>query len=86
MINPVDPVPGRGWTSIIHGSSWIYTVEFTDNGPVSEGVLSYSQSTDPTSAHFADQTELYSAKGWEPLYFDLQDARAAAVEVIEIGD
>jgi acyl-homoserine-lactone acylase len=86
MINPVDPVPGRGWTSIVHGSSWIYTVEFTDDGPVSEGVLSYSQSTDPTSAHFADQTELYSAKGWEPLYFDLQDARAAAVEVIEIGE
>jgi len=86
MIIPGDPVPGRGWTSVVHGSSWIYTVEFTEDGPVSEGVLTYSQSTDPTSAHFGDQTELYSAKGWDALHFDLEDARAAAVEVIEIGE
>lgn len=86
MINPVDPVPGRGWTSILHGSSWIYTVEFNEKGPVSEGVLSYSQSTDPTSAHFADQTVLYSSKGWDSLHFDLDEARAAALEVIEIGE
>lgn len=86
MIIPDSPVPGRGWTSVRHGSSWIYTVEFTPDGPVSEGVLTYSQSTDPTSAHYGDQTELYSAKGWDPLHFDLEDARAAAVEVIEIGE
>ena len=86
MINPVDPVPGRGWTSVVHGSSWVYTVEFTPDGPVSEGVLTYSQSTDPTSAHYGDQTELFSAKGWDPLHFELEDARAAAVEVIEIGE
>ena len=86
MIIPGDPIPERGWTSIIHGSSWIYTVEFTDDGPVSEGVLTYSQSTDPSSAHYGDQTELYSGKGWDPLHFELDDARAAAVEVIEIGE
>jgi acyl-homoserine-lactone acylase len=86
MIIPVDPVPGRGWTSVVHGSSWIMTVEFTEDGPLSQGVLSYSQSTDPNSAHFADQTELYSAKGWDDLHFDLEDARAAAVEVIDIGE
>ena len=86
MIIPERPVPGQGWTSVRHGSSWIYTVEFTEDGPVSEGVLTYSQSTDPTSAHFGDQTELFSDKGWDPLHFDLEDARAAAVEVIEIGE
>jgi acyl-homoserine-lactone acylase len=86
MIIPDSPIPGRGWTSVRHGSSWIYTVEFTPDGPVSEGVLTYSQSTDPTSAHYGDQTELYSAKGWDPLHFDLDDARAAAMEVIEIGE
>jgi len=86
MIIPSDPIPGRGWTSVRHGSSWIYTVEFTPDGPASEGVLTYSQSTDPTSAHYGDQTELFSAKGWDPLHLDLEDARAAAVEVIEIGE
>ena len=85
MIIPEAPVPGQGWTSIRHGSSWIMTVEFTEAGPASQGVLTYSQSTDPTSEHFADQTELYAAKGWDDLHFDLDDARAAAVEVIEIS-
>ncbi len=79
MIIPESPVPGRGWTSVRHGSSWVMTVEFSDGGVRSEGVLTYSQSTDPTSDHFGDQTRLYSQKGWEPLYLDLEDARAAAV-------
>lgn len=86
MIIPDTPIPGRGWTSIRHGSSLIYTVEFTDDGPVSEGLLTYSQSTDPTSDHFADQTELFSAKGWDSLHFELDEARAAAVETMEISE
>ncbi len=57
----------KGWTSIRHGASWVYVVEFTDDGPKSEGILTYSQSTDPTSPHYSDQTELYSRKGWDDL-------------------
>jgi acyl-homoserine-lactone acylase len=85
MIIPDSPVPGTGWTSVRHGSSWIMTVEFSDEGVRSEGVLTYSQSTDPTSAHYGDQTQLYSDKGWDPLHLDLEAARAAvvSVEVIE---
>ncbi len=79
MIIPGSPVPGTGWTSVRHGSSWIMTVEFSDEGVRSEGVLTYSQSTDSTSPHYGDQTELYSQKGWDPLHLDLEDARAAAV-------
>jgi acyl-homoserine-lactone acylase len=61
--------PGAGWTQVVHGSSWIMTVEFTDNGPRSEGVLTYSQSTNPESPHRADQTQLYSDEGWDDLHF-----------------
>jgi len=61
--------PKLGWTSIRHGSSWIMAVEFTPDGPVSEGVLAYSQSTDPTSANYSDQTWLYANKGWDDLRF-----------------
>lgn len=57
----------KGWTEIRHGASWIYVVEFTDDGPKSEGILTYSQSTDETSPHYSDQTELYSRKGWDDL-------------------
>jgi acyl-homoserine-lactone acylase len=59
--------PGEGWTQVVHGSSWIMTVEFTDDGPRSEGVLTYSQSTNPLSPHRADQTQLYSQEGWDDL-------------------
>ncbi len=79
MIIPDAPVPGTGWTSVRHGSSWIMTVEFNDEGVRSEGVLTYSQSTDPTSPHFGDQTRLYSEQGWDALHLDLDEARAAAV-------
>lgn len=61
--------PKLGWTSIRHGASWIMTMEFTPNGPVSQGILTYSESTDSTSPHHSDQTRLYSQKGWDDLRF-----------------
>jgi acyl-homoserine-lactone acylase len=61
--------PRLGWTSIRHGSSWIMAVEFTPDGPISEGVLTYSQSTNPNSKHYSDQTRLYASKGWDDLRF-----------------
>ena len=50
-----------------------------ENGPVADAVLSYSQSTDPASPHYADQTELYSAKGWHRLPFHKADIAAEAI-------
>lgn len=61
--------PELGWTDIRHGASWVMTVEFTPNGPVSQGVLSYSQSSNPASPYHSDQTRLYSQKGWDDLRF-----------------
>jgi acyl-homoserine-lactone acylase len=69
VITVEDLKPQLGWTSIRHGASFIMAVEFTENGPVSEGVLSYSQSTNPASPHHSDQTRLYSQKGWDDLRF-----------------
>jgi len=48
-------------------------------GPVSQGVLSYSQSTNPDSPHAADQTRLYSRKGWDDLRFTEAAVRRDAV-------
>jgi acyl-homoserine-lactone acylase len=85
VITPAKPVEG-GWRKIVHGSSWIMAVEFTDKGPVSQGVLSYSQSTNPDSEHFGDQTKLYSKKGWDDLRFTEGAVKAAAVSTLVLDE
>ncbi|MEL7445029.1 MAG: penicillin acylase family protein [Pseudomonadota bacterium] len=52
-----------------HGSSYIQIVGFDENGPVADAILSYSQSTNPASPYYADQTRKYSAKQWHRLPF-----------------
>jgi acyl-homoserine-lactone acylase len=64
---------------VIHGSSFILTLTFDDKGPVGEALLSYSQSDDPASEHYADQTKLYSEEKWRPVRFHAEDIKAHAV-------
>lgn len=85
VITPAKAADG-GWAKIVHGSSWIMAVEFTDKGPVSQGVLSYSQSTNPASPHFGDQTELYSKKGWDDLRFTPAAVKAGAVTTLVLDE
>jgi acyl-homoserine-lactone acylase len=49
-----------GGYHINYGSSWMTVVNFTDEGPVARGLLSYSQSHEYGSEHNLDQTMLYS--------------------------
>ncbi|HSJ79308.1 MAG TPA: penicillin acylase family protein [Erythrobacter sp.] len=72
------PAPGGGLVPV-HGTSYIQIVGFDDAGPVADAILSYSQSTDPASPHFADQTRAYAAKQWHRLPFDKRAIRAAAI-------
>ena len=39
------------------------------DGPNARALLTYSQSGDPTSEHFTDQTWLFSRKEWRPVLF-----------------
>jgi acyl-homoserine-lactone acylase len=61
---------------IKYGTSFIYNVEFTADGPVAEAFLTYGESGDPSSPFFSDQTELFSQKRWRPILFT-EDAIAA---------
>ncbi|WP_431688168.1 acylase [Hahella sp. NBU794] len=62
---------------LTHGSSWMMAVSFTVNGPVAEGFLTYSQSANPESPYYLDQTELYSQQPrLRPLRFREQDIAA----------
>lgn len=59
---------GQGWL-IGYGTSWHFGLNFTDNGPKAYGLVSYSQSDDPSSAHFADQDKRFSNKDYRKLLY-----------------
>ena len=59
--------------NIAHGSSFIMSLNYTENGPDAKAILSYSQSGSPDSQYFSDQTELYRNKVWRDIYFKPSD-------------
>lgn len=65
--------------NVVHGSSFIMTLGWNDAGPEAEAILSYSQSGDPQSPHFDDQTQLYAEKSWRPVRFTQTDVEANAI-------
>jgi acyl-homoserine-lactone acylase len=73
-----------GFADVTAGSSFVLVAELGPHGPRSRAILTYSQSTDPTSPHFADQTRLYSRKQWVDLPFRPRDVRAATVETTRL--
>jgi acyl-homoserine-lactone acylase len=58
------------------GSSLVMTTELTRNGPISEGIVTYSQATDPTSPYYANMTKLYSRKKWVPFAYTAEQLAA----------
>lgn len=60
---------GLGYTPVRHGNSYMQTVTWDEGGVVADALLSYSQSSDPASPNYSDQTALYSAATWVRLPF-----------------
>jgi acyl-homoserine-lactone acylase len=71
--------PIDGAITPVHGTSYIQIVGFDAEGPVAEALLSYSQSTNPASPHYADQTRAYSRQAWHKLPFSDEEIAAARV-------
>ena len=72
-------------TEPVHGSSYIQVVTWNDSPcPDAAQILTYSQSTDPTSPHFADQTRLFSGHGWVYPPFCDGDVAAAPGETLNL--
>jgi acyl-homoserine-lactone acylase len=61
---------------VSNGTSFIFDVEFTADGPVAEALLTYGESGDPSSPFFADQTAMFSAKQWRPILFTPEEIAA----------
>jgi acyl-homoserine-lactone acylase len=90
VLNMIIPVwdPARGDVEVVHGSSHMQVVSFT-GGPCPDAstLLSYSQSSDPTSAHFADQTRLFSAGRWVRSRFCERDiATSPGLRVVRLRE
>jgi acyl-homoserine-lactone acylase len=54
------------------GDSYVLAVEFT-NPPTAYSILAYSQSDDPRSPHYTDQTELFAREKWKRAWFTEED-------------
>ncbi|MEH3053258.1 MAG: penicillin acylase family protein [Patulibacter minatonensis] len=86
VFNAITPVwdHAKGYTSVVHGNSFIQAVHLLPGRcPELRTITTYGQSANPASPYFADQTKLYSAKGWNALPFCADDVARAAVSTQE---
>lgn len=75
-------VPGLGYPDVNNGSSFIMWMRFTDRGPEGESIMTMSQSRDPGSPFFADQSKLWSAQKTKLMRFT--EAQIAADPALKI--
>ncbi|MFH8801957.1 penicillin acylase family protein [Streptomyces sp. NPDC017936] len=69
---------GGGYTEVTTGSSYVQAVGWGGGGcPVARTLLTYSQSSDPRSPHFSDQTRLFSGEKWVTSRFCEKDVLAS---------
>jgi acyl-homoserine-lactone acylase len=59
-------IAGKGLGDVDDGSSFVQAVTWKtgDHCPLARTILTYSESTDPTNPHYADQTRMFSKKQW----------------------
>ncbi|MBM0104233.1 acylase [Steroidobacter sp. S1-65] len=77
--------PGKGYTPIITGNSWIQVVTWTDAGELdARGLLTYSQSEEADSPFAVDQTRLYSTGQWLHLPFTQAEIAADTARSIDL--
>ena len=80
VLNVVSPVwdPAKGNVDVAAGSSFIQVVGFSGNRcPDGLTLLTYSQSENPASPYFADQTKLFSRSQWVRERFCEKDVLSA---------
>ncbi len=74
-----------GYADIPHGNSYMQTVTWDETEcPDAYAVLTYSQSSDPASDHFADLTQVYSDKAWNDMPYCAADIEATKISEMEI--
>ena len=69
-----------GYTPIVTGNSYIQSVTWNEDGsPSARAILTYSQSPEPDSPYYADQTKIYSQSQWIDMPFTEEQIAAKLV-------
>jgi len=76
VYNAIQSEARHDQREVVSGSSYIQLVRFGADGPHANGVLAFSQSSDPRSAHSRDQTRLFSRQQWPVLPFTERQIQA----------
>ena len=89
MFNAITaPFAGRqGFPDVTTGSSFVMAAHLNGTRcPESRSILTYSQSANPASPYYADQTRLFSQKKWVDMRFCTEEVlRDRALRVTELG-
>jgi len=79
VINSTTDLTEEGYL-INNGNSWVMVLSFEEEGPVARAAMTYSQSEDPDSPYFKDQTELYAEETLRDVAFTESQITAQTVE------
>lgn len=71
---------------INYGTSFAMALEMTPQGPQAQAILTFSQSHDPKSVHFDDQTKLYANNLWRTMLFNAEDIKADLKETVNVSE
>ncbi|CAM5282925.1 penicillin amidase [Streptomyces narbonensis] len=83
---PVWNAAGGGYVEVAHGTSHVQAVGWDGRRcPVARTLLTYSQSSNPASPHYSDQTRLYAGERWVTSRFCEKDIlRSPALRVVVV--
>ncbi|WP_439853064.1 bifunctional acylase PvdQ [Pseudomonas syringae] len=85
IYNAMQTVAGKdGKREVVSGTSYLQVVTFDEHGPKAQGLLAFSESSNPQSEHSRDQTEAFSKKQWSTLPFTEQQIKADPAYQVQV--
>lgn len=79
LTRPSEFTPGQGVTELRNGDGYMHIVSLQPGRVQGRFLVTFSQSTNPQSPHYADMTELYSRESLADIVFYDADISAAQV-------
>lgn len=76
-------VPQLGWPDVNRGTSIMLFAQFTDEGPKGRSIMTYSQSGNPNSPFYTDQTRMFSEKKTKEILFSEEQIAADPNLIVE---